>query len=182
MRVKYDGEVISLWGTSPLTAKNNSGTAPKTSLCKGSLPQLYPAFWQLLVPDLQHTCLYSPAQCLQLVQCCSLMISLCTQLSSVELLPVQSSSTFHLHTWLLLPKPNALHLSWLNSPRLPNSLASLAHPSSHSYYPDFLMLHEIYLRNWWKLVNPMRLLKALQKPMQYLIPFFCWTSCYAQTK
>lgn len=121
--IKYEGcckesyyyrEVISLWATSPLTTESDSGTAPKTRLCKGSLSQLYPASWQLLVSNLQHTCLYSPAQCLQLVQCCNLMISLCTKLSSAELLPVQSSSTFHLHTWLLLLKPNILHLSWLN--------------------------------------------------------------------
>lgn len=41
----YDGEVTSLLGTSPLTAKNVSGTAPKTRLCKGSLSQLSPARW-----------------------------------------------------------------------------------------------------------------------------------------
>lgn len=84
----------------------------------------------LLVSDLQHTCLYSPAQCLQLVQCCNLMISLCSKLSSAELLTVQSSSTFHLHTWLLLSKPNILHLSWLNCIQGYRTLTSLSHPSS----------------------------------------------------
>lgn len=41
----YDAGVISLLGTSPLTTKNFSGTAPKTRLCKGSLFQLSPAQW-----------------------------------------------------------------------------------------------------------------------------------------
>lgn len=150
----YDGEVISLWGTSPPTAKNYSGTAPKTRLCKGILSQLCPACWQLLVSNLQHTCLYSPAQCLQLVQCCNLMITLCTKLSSVELLPVQSSSTFHLHTWLLLSKPHILHLSWLNCIQGYWTLLSACHnlqaqSLSGDPFPDATWNLPKKCENWW---------------------------------
>lgn len=162
----YDGEVISLWGTSPLTDKKNvSGTAPKTRLCKRSLSQLCPACWWLLVSNLQHTCLYSPAQCLQLVQCCSPMISLCTELSSAELLPVQSSSTFHSHTWLLLSKPNILHLSWLNCIQGHWTLLPACHilqaPSlSGDPFPDATLNLP---KKLVKQANPMRLSKGPAK-------------------
>lgn len=42
--------------------------AAKIRHSRGSLPELCPASSYLLASDLQHACLYTPAQCLQLLQ------------------------------------------------------------------------------------------------------------------
>lgn len=112
----HDGEVTSLWGTSPLAAKNLADTVPKTKTLQRKLISALPSTLVTSCVRLATHLFVQPsafAACAML-QPGWLRTSLCTKLSSAELPPVQSLPTLHLYTWLLLSKPNILHLSWLN--------------------------------------------------------------------
>lgn len=147
----YDGEVISLWATSPLTAKNYSGTAPKTRLCKGSLSQFHPARWQLLVSDLQHICTAQH-------NVCSLWNAATSWSACVPNFPPWNCCLSNPHP-IFTYTPDCSYQSlivcicpdWTAS-KVTELSCQLVIPFKHSHYPEihFLMLHKIYLRNWWK--------------------------------
>lgn len=167
----YDWEVISLWRTPPLTAKNYSGAGPKTKLCKGSWSQLYSACWQLLVLT------YNTLVCTAQHNVCSLCNAAASWSACVPNSPLRSccpSNPHPLSTYTPDCSYQSLILCTWTASKGTELSCQLGTSFKHSHYPEihFLMLHEIYQRNWWKLMNPMRLPKSPVKIHAISHPIF----------